>query len=206
VEICLSDLTDAISLSDSVILSFIQVKQNKISWDKFLQIPAIKFEIINQQILDWNIPRITPNTHERTTTAKNMRILKYHLPSLIVISYESCCPLACLDGLLKPNLYLTRPPIRVLSVSIIIETSAVWPWCRRSFQDICRRLDNYSWAFLWLISHDLSHGVCPSWIPILKMFSWGVTPPSRSPPRQLRSCLMTFLPILCNFSKVCSAT
>jgi formate hydrogenlyase subunit 6/NADH:ubiquinone oxidoreductase subunit I len=56
VEICPSD---AISLSE--ILSFIQVKQNKISWDKFLQIPA-NFEIISQQILDWNIPRITPNT------------------------------------------------------------------------------------------------------------------------------------------------
>jgi hypothetical protein len=31
------------------ILSFIQVKQNKISWDKFLQIPA-NFEITSQQI------------------------------------------------------------------------------------------------------------------------------------------------------------
>jgi hypothetical protein len=34
-------------------LSIIQVKQNKISWDKFLQIPA-DFEIISQQIRDWN--------------------------------------------------------------------------------------------------------------------------------------------------------
>jgi hypothetical protein len=41
----------------------------------------------------------------------------------------------------------TRPPIRVPA------------WCRRSFQDICRGLDNYSSAYLWLISHDLSHGV-----------------------------------------------
>jgi hypothetical protein len=31
------------------ILSFIQAKQNQISWDKFLQIPA-NFEIISQQI------------------------------------------------------------------------------------------------------------------------------------------------------------
>jgi hypothetical protein len=38
--------SDAISL---LILSFIQVKQNKISWDKFLQIPA-NFEITSQQI------------------------------------------------------------------------------------------------------------------------------------------------------------
>jgi hypothetical protein len=36
-------------------MSFIQVKQNKISWDKFLQIPA-NFEIISQKIWDWNIP------------------------------------------------------------------------------------------------------------------------------------------------------
>jgi hypothetical protein len=38
---------------------------------------------------------------ERTTTAKNMGILKYHLTSLI--SYERGWPLACLDGLIKPN-------------------------------------------------------------------------------------------------------
>jgi hypothetical protein len=31
------------------IMSFIQVKQNKISWDKFLQIPA-NFEITSRQI------------------------------------------------------------------------------------------------------------------------------------------------------------
>jgi hypothetical protein len=36
------------------ILSFIQVKQNKICWDKFLQIPA-NFEIKSQQIWDWKI-------------------------------------------------------------------------------------------------------------------------------------------------------
>jgi hypothetical protein len=51
--------SDAISVSE--ILSFIQVKQNKISCDMFLQIPA-NFEITSQQILDRNIPRITPNT------------------------------------------------------------------------------------------------------------------------------------------------
>jgi hypothetical protein len=44
-------------------------------------------------------------------------------------------------------------------LALIIETSAVWPWCRRSFQDICRGLDDYSWAYLWLIFHDLLHGV-----------------------------------------------
>jgi hypothetical protein len=39
--------SDAISLSRD--MSFIQVKQNKFSWDKFLQIPA-NFEITSQQI------------------------------------------------------------------------------------------------------------------------------------------------------------
>jgi hypothetical protein len=36
-----------------------------------------------------------------TTTVKNMGILKYHLTSLI--SYGRGWPLACLDGLIKPN-------------------------------------------------------------------------------------------------------
>jgi hypothetical protein len=49
--------------------------------------------------------------------------------------------------------------LKVPVLALIIETSAVWTWCRRSFQDICRGLDNYSWAYLWLISHHLSHGV-----------------------------------------------
>jgi hypothetical protein len=72
----------------------------------------------------------------------------------------------------------TRPPIRVPGehqvfqvpvLALIIETSAVWPWCRRSFQDICRGLDNYSWVYLWLISHDLSHGV-----PLVEHFLMGM--------------------------------
>jgi hypothetical protein len=46
----------------------------------------------------------------------------------------------------------------------IIETSSVWPWCRTLVQKVIpgylqRTVDNYSWAYLWLISHDLSHGV-----------------------------------------------
>jgi hypothetical protein len=40
---------------------FIQEKQNKISWYKCLPIPA-NLEITSQQIWDWNILRITPNT------------------------------------------------------------------------------------------------------------------------------------------------
>jgi hypothetical protein len=39
--------------------------------------------------------------HERTTTAKNMGILKYHPTSLI--SYERGWPLVCLEDLIKPN-------------------------------------------------------------------------------------------------------
>jgi hypothetical protein len=40
-------------------------------------------------------------SHERTTTAKNMGILKYHQTSLI--SNERDWPLACLEYLIKPN-------------------------------------------------------------------------------------------------------
>jgi hypothetical protein len=39
--------------------------------------------------------------HERTTTAKNMGILKYHPTYLI--SYERGWPLACLEDLIKSN-------------------------------------------------------------------------------------------------------
>jgi hypothetical protein len=41
--------------------------------------------------------------HMRTTTVKNMGMLKYHQTSLIVISYERGWPLAFLDDLIKPN-------------------------------------------------------------------------------------------------------
>jgi hypothetical protein len=103
--------------------------------------------------------------YERTTTAKNMGILKYHQTCLI--SYEIGWPLACLDGLIKPNQTSHQGAkwtssvsmLKVPVLALLIKTSAVWPWCRRSFQDICRGLDNYSSAYLWLISHDLSHGV-----------------------------------------------
>jgi hypothetical protein len=95
-----------------------------------------------------------------------MGILKYRPTSLI--SYERGSPLACLDGrLIKPNQASHRGArwtssvsmLKVPVLALIIETSSVWPWCRRLFQDICRGLDNYSWACLRLISHDLSHGV-----------------------------------------------
>jgi hypothetical protein len=44
---------------------------------------------------------ISTDVHERTTTVKNMGILKYHQTSLI--SYERGWPLACLEDLMKPN-------------------------------------------------------------------------------------------------------
>jgi hypothetical protein len=95
-----------------------------------------------------------------------MGILKYHPTSLI--SYEGGWPLACLEYLnIKPNQASHQGArwtssvsmLKVPVLALIIETSAVW-W-QRSFQDICRglRIYNYSRAYLWLISHDLSHGV-----------------------------------------------
>jgi hypothetical protein len=44
---------------------------------------------------------VSRDLHERTNTAKNMGILKYHQTSLI--SYERGWHLACLDGVIKPN-------------------------------------------------------------------------------------------------------
>jgi hypothetical protein len=59
-------------------------------------------------------------THESTTTAKNMGILKYHPTSLI--SYERGWPLACLEDLIKPN---QASMLKVPVLALIIETSAV---------------------------------------------------------------------------------
>jgi hypothetical protein len=72
-------------------------------------------------------------------------------------SYERGWPLACLEDL-KPNQASHQGARWTSSVSmlnvlpvlgLIIETSAVWPWYRRSFQNICRGLavDNYSRAY-----------------------------------------------------------
>jgi hypothetical protein len=89
--------------------------------------------------------KLVINLHERTTTAKNMGILKYHPTSLI--SYERGWPLACLE----PN-QASHPGAR-WTASVSMETSAVWPWCRRSFQDICRGL--------WIIIAKLTCGLFP---------------------------------------------
>jgi hypothetical protein len=87
-----------------------------------------------------------------------MGILKYHQTSLI--SYERGWPLACLEDLIKPNQashqgarWTSSVSIKVPVLALIIESSAVWPWCRRSFQDICRGL--------WIIIAELTCGLFP---------------------------------------------
>jgi hypothetical protein len=94
-----------------------------------------------------------------------MGILKYHPTSLI--SYERGWALACLEDLIKPNQASHQGARWTSSVSIlkvpvlalIIETSAVWPWYRRSFQDICRGL--------WIIIAALTCGFRMVYIPLM---------------------------------------
>jgi hypothetical protein len=104
-------------------------------------------------------------------------------------SYERGWPLACLEDLINPNQASHQcarwtssvSMLKVPVLAIIIEISAVWPWYRRTFQDICRGLDNYSRAYLWLISHDLSHGVPPHDNGVLYYCSIGPMPSSPRP-------------------------
>jgi hypothetical protein len=86
-------------------------------------------------------------------------------------------PLACLDGLIKPNQASHQGAkwtssvsmLKVPVLALIIETSAVWPWYTRPFQDICRGL--------WIIIAELTCGlfpmifrmVFPSWSLIVRM-------------------------------------
>jgi hypothetical protein len=95
---------------------------------------------------------------ERTTTAKNMGILKYHPTSLI--SYERGWPLGCLDDLIKPNQAFHQGARCFYAKStclgsnyINISTTAVWPWYRRSFQGISRGM--------WIIIAELTCGLFP---------------------------------------------
>jgi hypothetical protein len=53
----------------------------------------------------------------------------------------------------KPGLPSSVSMLRVPVLDLIIETSAVWPWCRRSFQDICRGQ--------WIIIAELTCGLFP---------------------------------------------
>jgi hypothetical protein len=118
----------------------------------FWLLPAVVFDLLatpgsqTKSYTGLNNQVLQKTAHERTTTAKNMGILKYHQTSLIM--YESCWPLACLGGLIKPNQASHQGArwtssvsmLKVPVLALVMETSAVWPWCRRSFQDICRGL------------------------------------------------------------------
>jgi hypothetical protein len=90
-----------------------------------------------------------------------------------LISYERGWPLACLDGLIKPNQASHQGArwtssvsmLKVPVLALIIETSAVWTWWRRSFQDICRGL--------WIIIAELTtckltttHQTAPHVLPL----------------------------------------
>jgi hypothetical protein len=85
--------------------------------------------------------------HERTTTAKNMGILKYHPTSLI--SYEIGMP---------GRSYQTKPGNYRNINSLTLVQKVISGYLQRT-------VDNYSRAYLWLISHDLSHGV-----PLMQCF------------------------------------
>jgi hypothetical protein len=105
-----------------------------------------------------------------TTTAKNMGIDKYHPNSLI--SYERGWPLACLEDLIKPNLpsgcqvnikcfYAKGTGLgsNYRNISSLTMVQKVIPGYLQ------RTVDNHSRAYLWHISHDLSHGVPLMYIP-----------------------------------------
>jgi hypothetical protein len=105
----------------------------------------------------------------RTTTAKNMGILKYHPTSLI--SYERGMPGRSYQT--KPGLpsgcqvnikcfyaKCTRLGSNYRNISSLTLVQKVMPGYLQ------RTVDNYSRAYLWLISHDLSHGV-----PLMIFFS-----------------------------------
>jgi hypothetical protein len=101
-------------------------------------------------------------THERTTTAKNMGILKYHQTSLI--SYERCW---------LGRSYQTKPGLPSgcqVNIKCFYAKSTCLGSNHRNISSLTlvqkvipgylqRTVHNYSWAYLWLISHDLSHGV-----------------------------------------------
>jgi hypothetical protein len=95
-----------------------------------------------------------------------MGILKYH-PTFL-ISYERGWPLACLEDLIKPN---QAPPSGCqVNIKCFYAKSTCIGSNYRNISSLTlvqkviqgylqRTVDNYSRAYLWLISHDLSHGV-----------------------------------------------
>jgi hypothetical protein len=105
-----------------------------------------------------------------------MGILKYHPTSLI--SYERGWPLACLEDQTKPGLpsgcqvnikcFYAKSTCLGSNYRNISSLTLVQKVISRYLQ---RTVDNYSRAYLWLISHDLSHGV-----PLMKVYRVGVWP------------------------------
>jgi hypothetical protein len=101
----------------------------------------------------------------RTTTAKNMGILKYHQTSLI--SYERLTP-----GM-PGRSYQTKPGLPSgckVNIKCFYAKSTCLGSNYRNISSLTleqkvipgylqRTVDNYSRAYLWLISHDLSDGV-----------------------------------------------
>jgi hypothetical protein len=84
-------------------------------------------------------------------------------------SYERGWPLACLDGLIKPNQASHQgarwtSSVSMLKVPVCLGSNYRNISCLTLVQKVIpgylqMNVDNYSWACLWLISHDLSHGV-----------------------------------------------
>jgi hypothetical protein len=61
-----------------------------------------------------------------------------------ILSNQTGLPSGC-----QVNISMIKVPV----LALMIETSAVWPWYRRSFQDICRGL--------WIIIAKLTCGLFP---------------------------------------------
>jgi hypothetical protein len=129
----------------------------------------------------------------------------------------------CLEDLIKPNQASHQGARWTSSVSmlkipvlaLIIETSAVWPWCRRSFQCICRGLwiiiaeltcGLFPWSFAWCSPHAVNHalvsGGCRRVITHLKIQTlqsrnaqshdwhrWSPPPPAEVKPRRILSVI-----------------
>jgi hypothetical protein len=98
---------------------------------------------------------------------KNMGILKYCPTSLM--SYERGWPLACLEDLIKPN-QAGLPSGCQVNIKCFYAKSTCLGSNYRNISSLTlvqkviprylqRTVDNHSRAYLWLISHDLSHGV-----------------------------------------------
>jgi hypothetical protein len=125
------------------ILSFIQVKQNKISWDKFLQIPA-NFEIISQQIWDWKFRFLKIFIVRGTPLALPLQRLRRRAPVTCVPSYFTTCTLL----LIKRLGALYRP-----SCEILFECEAR-PGCVIPFMSSAKDMKKLSLLLLAITSYS----------------------------------------------------